>query len=90
MSHAGEKPTVVVAREDECDELLDELVDHWRELCADERRVLLTLARRMVDGAYKYGPLHLMRDERDFQQEAAEECVDAAAYLAMRLLRPHS
>ena len=53
----------------------------------DELRVVEALAARLAMGAGHYGPLQLDVDPRDWRQEAAEELLDACAYLACALLR---
>lgn len=70
-----------------------------RQLCAricDERRTFDEL--RVVDdvlvglemGAEKVGPLDLTNDDRDWDEEAAQECRDLLAYLAMdKVARAH-
>ncbi len=63
------------------------LLSIWAKLGADERRVVLALAERMVAGREVYGDLNLTRDKRDFLREAGQELLDAVAYLAMDALR---
>jgi hypothetical protein len=53
------------------------------KLEADELRVLVSIARRLLDGIRAYGPFDLARDRRDFRsKEAREELEDALVYLA--------
>lgn len=56
-------------------------------LGADELRVVEAVAVRLAMGAGHYGPLQLDVDPRDWREEAAEELLDACAYLACALLR---
>jgi hypothetical protein len=64
-----------------------ELAGVVADLGSEELRVLLWVARRLLDGQARYGRLNLARDSRDFRREAGEEAVDALAYLAMGALR---
>ena len=68
----------------------------WSELyglyCAcsdDERRVLLRVARRLDMGRRQYGQLVLATDKRNFREEACQEALDMAAYLACLLEQPN-
>jgi hypothetical protein len=52
-------------------------------LKSDELRVLVSIARRLVEGIRVYGPFDLARDRRAFRsKEAREELEDALVYLA--------
>jgi hypothetical protein len=53
----------------------------------DESRVLDLLRARLALGAQAYGPLEIADDQRDWTQEAVEEVLDAAIYLAIALVR---
>ncbi len=50
----------------------------------DELRVIDDVLAGIEHGAREIGPLDLVSDERDFDEEAAQECRDLLAYLAMR------
>jgi hypothetical protein len=70
-----------------------------RNLCAricddrrthDELRVIDDVLVGLEKGADLVGPLDLSRDDRDWDEEAAQECRDLLAYLAMdRIARQH-
>ena len=62
---------------------VDELLAVVEELGADERRVLLALARRLLAGQAHYGKLDLAHDGRDWRRERAEELADALVYGAI-------
>jgi hypothetical protein len=51
----------------------------------DEQRVALRFLDRLAMGRQAYGELDLATDRRDFREEALQEALDLAAYLAMRL-----
>lgn len=70
-----------------CDHALCYLLTSWLELGTDERRVLLTVAQRLVAGRATYGELKLESDRRDMRQEAFEEAIDGFAYACAALLR---
>jgi hypothetical protein len=53
------------------------------QLGADERCVLLVLARRLLSGQEAYGRLDLASDPRDWRRERAEELADALVYGAI-------
>lgn len=57
------------------------------ELGADELRVLLLVAERLVKGRRCYGALHVESDGRDFRVETLEEIADALVYSACSLMR---
>jgi hypothetical protein len=64
----------------------------WLGQCAtklgqDELRVLLSVARGLVDGQKVYGRLDLATDPRDFVKEALEEVRDALVYVHAQLER---
>ena len=59
------------------------LLDVLAELGADERRVLLALARRLLEGQKAYGRLDLANDARDWRKERADELADALVYGAI-------
>jgi hypothetical protein len=66
---------------------LGELADAARELGADERRVLVAIARRLAVGRKCYGVLDVQGDPRDWRHEAAQEALDCAVYLACETMR---
>lgn len=53
----------------------------------DARDILRIIYRRVIAGEANYGPLDVVSDPRDFQQERLEEQVDAPVYQAMDVLR---
>ena len=58
------------------------------KLGADEQRVLVRIAERLMHGGTVYGPLVLTRDTRDFRsREAREEIEDALVYFACAWLK---
>lgn len=59
-----------------------ELLDVFADLGDDERRVLIVLARRLLEGQRCYGRLDLLRDARDFRRERALELADLLVYTA--------
>jgi len=61
----------------------DELTAIVSELGTDERRVLLVLARRLLNGQSKYGRLDVTKDPRDWRHEQAEEMEDMLVYSAI-------
>jgi hypothetical protein len=61
----------------------DELQSLARELGRDERRVLVTLARRLLEGQRRYGLLDVRADTRDWRRERGEELADALVYGAI-------
>ena len=63
------------------------LVQAWDELGPDERRVVALVAERLAAGRADYGRLNVAADPRSFAGEAAEELIDAVAYIAMSALR---
>lgn len=69
---------------------LDELLLAWRSLGADERRVVVEVARRLAAGRATYGELELATDRRDLESEAGEELLDACVYLAAHAIRRSS
>ena len=66
--------------------LLRDLADVAQRLSDDELQVMLTIGVRAWAGQTQYGCLNLLRDHRDFRNEAFEEACDAAFYLAAGLL----
>ncbi len=64
------------------------LAELARSLNADELAVLRWIATRLIGGRAQYGELRLNSDTRRFTDEAANEAVDALAYLAMASLKP--
>ncbi len=54
----------------------------WSELGADEKRVMLVLAKRLLAGLLHYGRLSLSTDSRNWRQERAAELADALIYTA--------
>ena len=65
-----------------------ELADIYAALNADERAVLMEIARRLVVGRRQYGALNLATDRRNFRREAFEEVVDMAVYMACDRVKP--
>ena len=63
------------------------LADVLAELGEDERRVLLLLAHRLLEGQRCYGRLNLANDPRDFRQERASEVADLLIYSAFAELQ---
>ncbi len=53
------------------------------DLGPDERRVLLVLARRLLEGQQTYGRLNVAGDGRDWRAERAAELADALVYGAI-------
>ena len=60
-----------------------ELLDVVAELGADERRVLLALAKRLLMGQRTYGLLSVATDGRDWLRERTSELEDALVYTAI-------
>ena len=60
-----------------------ELADVVAQLGADERKVLLVLARRLLQGQRTYGLLSVATDGRDWLHEQSEELQDALVYTAI-------
>lgn len=60
--------------------LVDELGD-------DEQRVLVVLARRLLEGQRRYGRLSLAKDKRDWRAERSLEVQDLLIYSAFIELR---
>ena len=77
---------VIAVRPPEGDPLAP-LRDSVRQLGPDERRLIELIAERLAAGRTQYGELVLATDRRDFTIEASEEALDAAVYLAARLLK---
>ena len=65
------------------DALAAELGALAAELCDDELRVLLVLARRLLAGQRVYGRLDVRGDGRDWRRERATELADALVYGAI-------
>jgi hypothetical protein len=61
----------------------EELLAVVSELGPDEERVLLVLARRLLEGQRTYGLLSLATDGRDWLRERSEELADALVYTAI-------
>lgn len=59
------------------------LIQQYAELKPNARRVLEEVARRLLDGQRAYGAD--FDDDRDMVQEAREEALDLAVYLAVTL-----
>jgi hypothetical protein len=94
---ALENLTTVQAR---CNTLMEEARAARRELAAlgplaevlgglgaDERAVILAIARWLAVGRKCYGALDVQGDARDWRAEAAEEALDCAVYLACETMR---
>jgi hypothetical protein len=63
-----------------------DLLEVIADLGAEERAVLLVLARRLLAGQAAYGRLDLAKDARDWRKEAAEEAADLAIYTAIGIV----
>jgi hypothetical protein len=61
---------------------LDELSSVVSQMGHDEVRVMVVLARRLLEGQHTYGKLDLAHDRRDFRQERAAEIADMLVYSA--------
>jgi hypothetical protein len=57
------------------------------ELGDDELRVMVTLARRLLEGQRCYGKLSLATDSRDWKKERSAEIQDLLIYDAFEVLR---
>jgi hypothetical protein len=66
---------------------VSELENICAQLEPDAQRVVLEVARRMLQGQKHYGVLDLQRDSRDFKKEISEEIWDGLAYSAMAFLK---
>jgi hypothetical protein len=53
----------------------------------DETRVMVRLARRLLEGQRAYGKLDLARDPRNFVRERGEEVEDLLIYSAFQSLQ---
>lgn len=63
--------------------LVDTLAGRLAELGVDELRVLDRIAQRLQLGQRQYGELHIATDGRDWVEEATQEALDLAVYLAI-------
>jgi hypothetical protein len=63
-----------------------ELADIYAALNADERKVLLTIAQRLMVGRRQYGALDLATDRRNWAAEAQAEALDMAVYLTIEMM----
>ncbi len=59
----------------------------WAALGAEEKRVMLVLAQRLLAGQQEYGKLAIASDPRDFKREGAEEIQDLLIYSAFETLK---
>jgi hypothetical protein len=57
------------------------------DLSGDELDVIGLCIERMKAGRLVYGPFDARTDERVFDDEARDECLDGALYLAFALMR---
>lgn len=57
------------------------------QLGEDELEVLTLVAERLLHGQRHYGLFRLATDQRDFHQEALEECADGLVYAAAGIIR---
>jgi hypothetical protein len=57
------------------------------DLAGQELDVVGLIVERLRAGRLAYGPFDLANDGRDFDEEARDECLDAAVYLAAQLVR---
>jgi len=65
----------------------DDLNIAMGELAGDELDVIGLCIERMKAGRLVYGPFDPRTDERVFDDEARDECMDASLYLAFALMR---
>jgi len=63
------------------------IADVLAQLGEDERRVLLLLAHRLLEGQRHYGRLDLANDPRDWRRERAQELADVLVYGAFEELK---
>lgn len=56
----------------------------------DEQHILHLISDRLEHGRKQYGDLDLAADKRDWNQEALEEALDLAVYLACALIKRRS
>jgi hypothetical protein len=56
------------------------------QLGADEQRVLLRVAERLLVGRKQYGELRLGADQRDWRRECMDECADGLVYAACAMM----
>jgi len=63
------------------------LADVLVQLGEDERRVILVLAKRLLEGQRCYGRLDLANDARDWRKERAQELADVLVYGAFEELK---
>ena len=49
-------------------------------------RILDLIGKRLIKGEQKYGHENVINDGRDFTNEALEEALDCAVYLAAKLI----
>ena len=63
------------------------LADVLAELGEDEYRVMLVLAKRLLEGQRCYGSVDLANDPRDFRHERAMEIADLLVYSAFAELQ---
>lgn len=61
-----------------------EIEQIFQRLNIDEQTVLLELARRLEQGRTTYAPLNMATDKRDMVEEAHQEFLDGAIYLAVK------
>ena len=66
---------------------MSELQTVIEQLGAEERAVMLHIAKRLLTGQTSYGLLDIANDPRDFDAEAGDELSDLLAYLACSWLR---
>jgi hypothetical protein len=62
------------------------IIMHCASLGPDELAVLERVAERLVMGRRQYGELHIARDKRSWDEEARQESLDLAVYLAIDLI----
>lgn len=67
--------------------MIDQISRIAETLAPDEQLVLLEVAQRLALGRQVYGPLAIADDRRDMIQEAHEELLDGAIYLAVATIR---
>jgi len=65
----------------------EELLLLWQDFNADERQVMLSLARRLHAGRRAYRPLDLAGDPRDWMKERDAELEDSLIYTTFEALK---
>jgi hypothetical protein len=68
-------------------EAVGPLAEVVAELGEDERKVMLVLAKRLLEGQRCYGRLDLANDPRDWRKERTQELADVLVYGAFEELK---